>query len=92
MSCDITLTTLLTRKEVVGALTQQLLSSLAAVLSSPLTTGSSVHRCCCLKVSASASPTLSAPLDSQLAHHTPAHVIHRKNNLLNALEHGYFIV
>lgn len=42
MSCDITLTTLLTRKEVVGALSQQLLSSLAAVLSSPLTTGSSV--------------------------------------------------
>lgn len=40
-SWDITLTCKVTRKEVVGALTQQLLSSPAAVLSPSLTTGSS---------------------------------------------------
>lgn len=64
----------------------------AAVLSSPSNHRLSAAHRCCLKVSASASAPLPAPLDSQLAHHTPAHVIPCKNNLLNALKHSYFIV
>lgn len=93
MSRDTPLSTLLTRKKGCrGPDSATSLLSPAAVLSSPSNHRLSAAHRCCLKVSASASAPLPAPLDSQLAHHTPAHVIPCKNNLLNALEHSYFIV